>query len=43
MLKQGQAYENVFLIAVTPKKGLEGAPHRCDPGLQLLAANIQSF
>jgi len=40
MPKKGQAYEIVFLIAVTPKKGLEGAPHGCDPRLQLLAANI---
>lgn len=43
MLKQGQACETVFLIAATPKKRLEGAPHGCDPHLQLLAANIQSF
>lgn len=40
MLKQGPAYESVFLIAFTPKKGLEGAPHGCDPGLQLLSADV---
>lgn len=43
MLKQGPAYESVFLIDATPKKGLEGAQHGCDPGLQLLSANIQIF
>lgn len=43
MLKHGPACEPVFLTDVTPKRGLEGALHGCDPGLQLLSANIQHF
>lgn len=43
MLKQRQAYETVFLIAVTSKKGLKGALHRCKPGLQFLVPNIFGF